>query len=131
MKVVGVRTNSSASVTVDVNGQKRTFKDGEGITFPRNMGGKQTVTGDQIQFVGYGLQIPDAHIDDYASIDPKGKVIVFIGSGPKALPTGSVRLLAARSRSAIEKGAIAVIGPPGLFGFGGGRGRRVPGCHGC
>ncbi len=118
VKVLGVRTTSNASVTVDVNGQKRIFKDGEGITFPRNMGGKQTITGDQIQFVGYGLQVPDAHIDDYANIDPKGKVIVFIGSGPKTLPTGSARLLAARSRSAIEKGAIAVIGPPG-FGRGG------------
>jgi hypothetical protein len=123
VKVLGVRTTSNALVTVDVNGQKRTFKDGEGITFPRNMGGKQTLTGDDIQFVGYGLQSPDAKIDDYANIDPKGKVIVFVGSGPKTLPPGSARLLAARSRSALEKGAIAVIGPPGGFGFGrGGRG---------
>ncbi len=122
VKVLGVRTNSNASVTVDVNGQKREFKDGEGITFPRNMGGKQTITGDQIQFVGYGLQIPDAHIDDYANVDPQGKVIVFIGTGPKNLPTGSARLLAARSRSALEKGAIAVIGPPGGFGRRGGTG---------
>src|SRR3954466_9355896 len=123
VKVVGVRTTSNASVTVDVNGQKRTFKDGEGITFARNMGGKHTATGEQLQFGGYGLQIPDAHIDDYASIDPKGKVVVYIGSGPKTLPTGSARLLAARSRTAIEKGAKAVIGPPGFgFGRGGGRG---------
>jgi len=128
VKVLGVRTTSNASVTIDVNGQKRTFKDGEGITFPRNMGGKQTVTGDDIQFVGYGLQIPDAKIDDYANIDPKGKVIVFIGSGPKTLPPGSARLLAARSRSALEKGAIAVIGPPGGFGFG--RGRVATGATG-
>jgi len=71
VKVLGVRTNSNASVTVEVNGQKRTFKDGEGITFPRNMGGKQVVTGDQIQFVGYGLQVPSANIDDYANVDPK------------------------------------------------------------
>src|SRR6476619_782185 len=111
VKVVGVRTTSNASVTVEVNGQKRTFKDGEGITFPRNMGGKQVVTGDQIQFVGYGLEVQAASIDDYANVNPKGKVIVYIGSGPKALPTGSGRLLAARSRSAVEKGAIAVIGP--------------------
>jgi Peptidase family M28 len=127
VKVLGVRTNSNASVTVDVNGQKRTFKDGEGITFPRNMGGKQTITGDQIQFVGYGLQLPSANIDDYANIDPKGKVIVFLGFGPKTLPTGSARLLSARSRSALEKGAAAVIAPPGGFGFGGGRGRGAAG----
>ncbi len=86
VKVVGVRTTSNASVTVEVNGQKRTFKDGEGITFPRNMGGKQIVSGDQIQFVGYGLQVPTANIDDYANLDSKGKVIVYIGAGSEGAP---------------------------------------------
>jgi hypothetical protein len=121
VKVLGVRTTSHASVTVEVNGQKRTFKDGEGITFPRNMGGKQTITGDQIQFVGYGLQIPTEHIDDYANIDPKGKIVVYLGNGPKTTPPVSFRLLTARARNALEKGAVAVIGAPG------GRGRGGPG----
>ena len=131
VKVLGVRTTSRASVTVDVNGQTRTFKDGEGITFPRNMGGKQTIAGDQIQFVGYGLQIPAAGIDDYAAIDivPKGKVVIYLGQGPKTLPPGSNRLLGARARNAVEKGALAVIGPPG-GGFGGGRGGRGQGAAG-
>jgi hypothetical protein len=128
VKVLGVRTTSNASVTVEVNGQTRTFKDGEGITFPRNMGGKQTVTGDQIQFLGYGLQIPSASIDDYANVVPKGKVIVYLGAGPKTMPQGSNRLLAARARNAVEKGAIAVIGPAGI-GFGG-RGRSATGATG-
>lgn len=121
VKVLGVRTTSRATVTVDVNGQRRTFKDGEGITFPRNMGGKQVVTGDQVQFAGYGLQIPAAGIDDYAGGDPKGKVVVFLGQGPPTLPPGAYRLVAARGRSALEKGAIAVIGPESVPG--GGRGR--------
>ena len=79
VRVRGVRTSSNASLTVEVNGEKRTFKDGEGITFPRNMGGKQVIHGEEIQFVGYGLQIPSANIDDYADADPKGKVIVYLG----------------------------------------------------
>jgi hypothetical protein len=128
VKVRGVRTTRNASVTVEVNGQTRTFKDGEGITFPRNMGGKQTVTGDQIQFVGYGLQIPSANIDDYANAVPKGKVIVYLGAGPKTMPLGSNRLVGARVRNAVEKGAIAVIGPSG-GGFGG-RGRSATGATG-
>ena len=115
VKVLGVRSQSKASVTVVVNGEKRTFKDGEGITFPRNMGGKQTIDGDQIQFVGYGLQIPSAGIDDYAGVDPKGKIVIYLGQqGPKTVPGGSFRLLAARARSAVEKGAAAVIGVPGV-----------------
>jgi len=123
VKVVGVKTTSNSSVTVEVDGQKRTFKDGEGITFPRNQGGKQTINGEEIQFLGYGLQIPDAGINDYANVDAKGKVIVFVGNGPKNIPPNSFRLLAARSRNATEKGAIAVIGPAGLFGGGRGGGR--------
>ena len=99
-----MRTASKASVTVEVNGQSRTFKDGEGITFPRNMGGKQTINGDQIQFVGYGLQIPSAKIDDYANVDAKGKVIVYLGQSPKVDPPISFRLIGARARFATEQG---------------------------
>jgi len=109
VKVLGVRTTSKASVTVEVNGQSRTFKDGEGITFPRNMGGKQTITGEQIQFVGYGLQVSSLGIDGYANVEPKGKVIVFLGTSPKTATPVSFRLIGARARLATEKGAVAVI----------------------
>ena len=120
VRIRGIRTSSRASVSLEVNGEKRTFKDGEGITFPRNMGGKQVINGEDILFVGYGLQMPSVNMDDYANADPKGKVIVYLGNGPKTMPPGSNRLVTARSRNAVEKGAIAVIGPPGV---GRGRGR--------
>jgi hypothetical protein len=125
VRVLGIRTTSRASITVEVNGQSRTFKDGEELTFPKSMGGKQTVTGDQIQFVGYGLTLPGGEQNDYANLDPKGKVIVWLGpQGPKSSSTGLFRLLNsnARNRSAIEKGAIGVIGP--ATGGAGGRGGR-------
>ena len=112
VKVQGVKTNSKASVTVTVNGQSRTFKDAEGITFPKQMGGKQTITGDQIAFVGYGLQVPSIELDDYRGVDPAGKMVVYLGrEGPSNIPPGSFRVLSARARAAREKGAIAVIGP--------------------
>ena len=123
VKVLGVRTTSKATVTVDVNGQTRTFKDGEGVTFPKNMGSSQTIDGGQIQFVGYGLQVPAASIDDYAGASPKGKVVIYMGQGPKSLPAGSNRLLNARARSAVEKGAVAVIG----MSAAGGRGQVATG----
>ncbi len=121
VKVQEIRTNSRASVTVEVNGQSRTFKDGEGISFPRNMGGRQTVSGDEIAFAGYGLQVPTSNLDDYAEGSPAGKIIVYLGSqGPAALPAGSFRLLGGRSRTALEKGAVAAIGASAALG--GGRG---------
>lgn len=127
VRVNGVRSTSKASVTVDVNGQSRTFKDGEGITFPKNMGGKQTVTGDQIVFAGYGLQVPDAKINGYENTDPKGKVVVYLGTAPKTETPVSFRLIGARARLATEKGAVAVIGPANLGGGrGAGRGGPAP-----
>jgi hypothetical protein len=132
VKVVGVKATSRSSVIVEVNGQSRTFKDGEGITFPRNMGGKQTVTTNDVVFAGYGLQIPAAGIDNYATLDPKGKVVIWLGSsGPKPVGPESRRLLFARSRLAVEKGAAAVIGPPTFGPFGGrGRGGQTPAAEG-
>ena len=122
VKVQSVRTDSRASVTVTANGESRTFKDGEGITFPRQMGGKQTIEGKDIIFAGYGLQIPAADLDDYADGDPEGKVVVYLGpQGPSNIPPGSNRLLGARARNAVQKGAAAVIGP---MSGAGGRGQR-------
>ncbi len=129
VKVLGVRTTSRATVTVEVNGQTRTFNDGDGITFPREMGGKQTIVADRVQFAGYGLTLPSGTHDDYAKLDPGGKlpggtVVVWLGpAGPKSSESGLFRLLSpyARNRAAISKGAVATIAPPG-FGFVG-RGR--------
>jgi hypothetical protein len=131
VKVVSVKTTSRSSVTAEVNGQTRTFKDGEGVTFSRNMGGKQTIAVDRIVFAGYGLQIPALQVDDYAQLDPTGKIVVWLGSqGPKSVGPEQRRLLssAARSRLAVEKGAAAVLAPPGGLGFGAafGRGGQAP-----
>ena len=135
VKVLGVRTTSRATVTVEVNGQTRTFNDGDGITFPKEMGGKQTVVADRVQFAGYGLTLPSGTHDDYAKIDPGGKCPAARSSSgwalqvPRRSESGLFRLLSsyARNRAAIAKGAIATIAPPGL-GFGGrGRGDRASG----
>ena len=124
VKVVGVRTNSKASVVVDVNGQSRTFKDGEGVTFARDMGGKQTIGPNEVIFAGYGLSIPAANLNDYSDASPKGKVVVYLGpQGPSTLPAGSARLLRGRSRLAVDKGAAAVIAPATSFT---GRGETPP-----
>ena len=64
VRVLGVKTTSRSTVTVQVGGETRTFKDGEGVTFPKNMGGKRRCTVDRVEFVGYGLDVPAANHQD-------------------------------------------------------------------
>jgi hypothetical protein len=125
VKVLGVNVKRNSSVTVTVNGQTRTFKDGAGVTFPANAGGKQTLTA-RAEFAGYGLSLPDANIDDYKGRDVSGKIAIYVGRGPSTLAATQGRLVGARSRNAIElKHAVAAIGPAGGgFGRGGGAGRQ-------
>ena len=121
VKVQGVRTTSRASVTVEVNGQTRTFKDGTGITFPRNMGSKQSVVADRVVFAGYGMSLASLKHDDYANLNAKGAAVVWLGNGPKLEGVDVRRLLNSRARTAFDRGAIATVSPVG-FGGRGGRG---------
>src|SRR5262245_721871 len=68
VEVMGIKSTNHSSVTVEVNGQKRTFKQGEGVRFPASVGGKRSVTLHQVEFVGYGLNLDAGH-NDYAGID--------------------------------------------------------------
>jgi hypothetical protein len=121
VRVLGVKSTNRSTVTVEANGQTRTFKDGDGLRLPANVGGKRTLTSDAIEFLGYGLDAPQIRHDDFAGRDVKGKVAVWLGqTGPKGLDPSYRRLLGGRARYAIDvKGAIASIGSPGGFGRGG------------
>jgi hypothetical protein len=120
VRVLGVRTRSNSTMTVKVNGESRTFKDGEGVTFARNQGARQTVSA-KLEFLGYGLAYSPLHYDDYEGRDVKGKVVLYLGRrGPGFTPTED-RLVNARGRFAIETGrAAGAIGPAQQQG--GGRG---------
>ena len=112
VRVLGMRTRSNSSVTVTVKGERRTFKDGEGVSFPRNQGGKQTVSA-RAEFVGHGISYAPLGHNDYARAGAAGKVVLYIGSkGPMGFSAIHSRLLNARGRNAIDGfGAVAAIGP--------------------
>ncbi len=129
--VLGVKSDNNSSITVEAGGQTRTFKNREGISFPSNVGGKQTITSDQIEFVGYGLNAPLAKHNDYEGKNVKGKTVVFLGNTPpKGMESGAYRrALGGRSRYATEQeGAVASIGV--ASGFRGGGGGQRPGAQG-
>jgi len=129
VRVLGVRTTSHSTVTVDVHGETRTFEDGIDITLPKNMGGKQRFTVSTVEFAGYGLDAPAAKHSDYAGKHVKGTAVVWLGAtGPAGLDQGEYRrALSGRNRYATEQlGAAAAIGVA-VGGFGGGRGARAGG----
>lgn len=131
VRVLGVKATSHASVTVDVDGESKTFADGEGISLPKNMGGKQRLTVDRVEFAGYGLDAPAAGHQDYKGKDVREAAVVWLGpNGPKTVDQNAYRrILSGRNRYATEQlGAAASIGVAAPAGAGrGGRGAGGPG----
>jgi len=73
----------------------------------------------ELVFIGYGLHLPDKNYDDFAGVDLRGKIVVTIGGGPKALPSA----MKAHARGgdywkAIERagaiGAISIANPKSM-----------------
>jgi hypothetical protein len=111
--VLTVKSTNRSTLTIEINGTTRTFKDGEGIRFARNVGGKRSFTADQIEFLGYGLDAPLAGHNDYAGKQVKDKVVVYLGSnGPQGLSSQFRRALFSRGRYATDqRQAVAALGP--------------------
>lgn len=115
VRVLGVKASSRSMVTVQVGGERRTFKDGDGIVFPRNVGMKRTVTLDRVEFAGYGLDLPGVGHADFQGTRVDGAAVVYLGAaGPKTLDAQDYRrILSGRSRHATDQlHALAAIGPP-------------------
>ncbi|HEX6375285.1 MAG TPA: M28 family metallopeptidase [Allosphingosinicella sp.] len=69
-------------------------------------------------FVGYGLHMPEAGHDDFAGVDLKGKIAVFLSGGPAEV-SGALKAHARRDRARIlselgAAGMISLTAPKGL-----------------
>jgi hypothetical protein len=83
VKLKGYHVTRNSTVTLDVNGQTRTFKHGDHVTFAAGSGGKQTLTFDSVEFLGYGFA------GDYEGRNVKGKLIVTIPAPPNVAARGA------------------------------------------
>jgi Zn-dependent M28 family amino/carboxypeptidase len=66
-------------------------------------------------FAGYGLRIPETHYDDFAGLDVKGKVIVFIAGSPADVSSAlsaHYQSGGERARTLRELGALGYISIP-------------------
>jgi hypothetical protein len=91
VKLRSYRVTRNSSVTVEANGQSRTFKHGDHVTFAANAGGRQTLTFDGAEFVGYGIftlagpQTNNLPFDDYKGRDVRNKLVVWLPGTPSLL----------------------------------------------
>src|SRR5690348_6634164 len=63
-------------------------------------------------FVGYGLSIPEAHYDDLAGQDLKGKIAVYVTGGPASIPAevkAHYQSNEERSKAFLKAGAAGAI----------------------
>ena len=117
----GYKITRNSSVTVEVNGQSRTFKHGEHVTFQPNSGGKQTLTFDGMEFVGYGIvSLPNAtsniNYNDFAGRDVKSKAIFWMNGTPTVLSQGAA---GGRGRAGGNRAnyALQTLGAAAVFGY--------------
>jgi hypothetical protein len=93
----GYRVTRNSAVTVTANGQTRTFKHGDHVTFPINSGGRQSLKFDGVEFVGYGLvMLPSPTTnnighDDFRGRNVKGQLVAWLPGAPSALAQGGGR----------------------------------------
>ena len=104
VKSRGYKVTRNSTVTVEVGGQTRTFKQGEHVTFPMASGGKQTVTFSGAQFIG-------TNAAPVAGLDLKGKLAVWMNSTATAGAGRFARIPQnAGVNGAINAGATGALG---------------------
>lgn len=74
-------------------------------------------------FVGYGVSVPDAGWNDLAGVDLRGKIAVYIRSGPKALDAA---LRAHAQSTAVRWAGLRAAGAVGLISVGPPSLREIP-----
>jgi peptidase M28-like protein len=114
VRIQGVKATGRSTVTIEVGGQRQTFVDGAGVTFPKNVGVKRQVIVDRVEFAGYGVDVPSASHMDFAGKDVRGAAVIWLGQrGPREINSSTSRnLLGSRNRYATDHlQAAAVIGP--------------------
>ena len=66
----------------------------------------------QVVYAGYGITAPDFDYDDYAGIDPSGKIVVVIRNAPSRFPsTARAHYASTRNKvhNAASHGAVGII----------------------
>src|SRR6185436_4946625 len=105
--------------TVDHDGQTKTFKHGDHVTFSTTSGGKQTLTFNGVEFAGYGIvALPNAtsniNYNDFAGRDVKGRAVMMFANGTPQILTQGGRGRAGGNR---PNYALQTVGAAAVFTY--------------
>jgi hypothetical protein len=111
------RSDRQSSMTVVVNGERRTFVHGEGVTFPLEGGGRQTLRFKGIEFAGAG-QTENGEMSRLGR-DVSGKLVLYMPAASQSgRGRGRTSAVATRSNFLVqtEKAAAVIALAPGPAG---------------
>ncbi len=92
---------SASSLTLTRDGRARKITLGDDAIIGTRIEPASSVEAGLV-FVGYGLRIPEAQIDDFAGLDVKGKIVVYLAGAPTSVPAA----LSAHYQSQAERGKL-------------------------
>ncbi|WP_179957419.1 M28 family peptidase [Exilibacterium tricleocarpae] len=100
---------TAAKPSIRINGQ-RLDGDNEDIMIGPSVTAAHEIVEGEAVFVGYGIDAPQHGLNDYAGLDLRGKVAVFLNGFPGDLPgaTGA-HLALQKTAAARRRGAVATI----------------------
>ena len=105
--------DSGAGVAIERDGSVQTLQIGDDAIVSPRVDTPASVDAPMV-FAGYGLTIPEAKYDDFAGLDVKGKVVVYLTGAPQKVPGA----LAAHYQSAGERAAnLRNLGAIGTISF--------------
>jgi Zn-dependent M28 family amino/carboxypeptidase len=91
--LVGLTPEFSGPLTIRKGTQALNFKvHDEFVPFSRQVTDEVRLEDSPLIFVGYGVQAPEYHWDDFKSVDVKGKTIIVLVNDPQVTRPGSTDL---------------------------------------
>ena len=75
---------SNSSLALERDGKSQILKHGEDAIIGTRVDPAPSVEA-KLCFVGYGLRVPDLNYDDFAGLDTKGKIAVYIAGAPSSM----------------------------------------------
>jgi hypothetical protein len=106
--------DEGTSITIDRDGGSVALQIGDDAIVGARVD-TAPATDAEMVFAGYGLTIPEAHYDDFAGLDVKGKVVVYLAGAPPKVPgpLASHHQAAAERNATLRKlGAVGTMSIP-------------------